>query len=130
MSAGAPLEDLELKIKTAVLNQLETNKLMEVDSDPALPERIDQLEAKLEQLTERQDELQTTVQQNAVENALQVQTLQGSIQAQQQHMEQALNRNAITFQEQFQQEAKRQEGVLANMFSTQMAQFQGGLMAA
>eukprot|EP00438_Fugacium_kawagutii_P026491 Skav202802 [mRNA] locus=scaffold326:834611:838825:- [translate_table: standard] len=119
-----PMDELESRITSSVMQKLEQGKAMEVDHDEVMSSRVQKLEEQMQDLSVRQEQIQVVVQSNASEQASQIQELQTSVQAQFSQVERAIASNAAQFEAQFQSEAKRQESMLSTMFGRQMEDFE------
>ena len=127
---GSPMEDLESRVVQEVLAQL-PKPTMEVDSDGATQDRVKQLEQQVSELHAHTSQLKQVVQQTASDQSAQIQELQGQLNHQGAHFEQAIAAQAAqlhtfqeSFHEQFKQQVSHQQTMLDGMFSRQMSQFE------
>ena len=127
---GSPLEDMEHRVVEAVLAQLPKSG-MEVDEESSQQLKVASLEQQVQDLHRQTQTLGQTVQQNAVEQAQQLQEVQAQVQQQSVHFESAIQAHAKqlhgfqeTFQEQFRQQTTHQQPMLDSMFQKQMSQFE------
>ena len=104
---------------------------MEVDSDGATQDRVKQLEQQVSELHAHTSQLKQVVQQTASDQSAQIQELQGQLNHQGAHFEQAIAAQAAqlhtfqeSFHEQFKQQVSHQQTMLDGMFSRQMSQFE------
>lgn len=118
------LGELETKITAAVLNQLGTSREMEVDGDSTMQARVAELETRLDQVATKQEQLQDAVTRQGVDTNVQIQQLQGVMQAQNDQLEKAFTKNHTLLQEQLLDQSKKQEVMLNSMFRDQMQQFE------
>jgi hypothetical protein len=73
------LHELEQRLEQSIMSKLPTTEKMEVDGQD---QRLQVLEQQVQQLAARQTSLESTVQENHVQNTAQVQTLQQQMKVQ------------------------------------------------
>ena len=121
-----PLQDMEERVVEAVLAKLPKER-MEVDGDDLTSQRLADLESKMEALGASHQGLQSTVREQGIEQATQLQQLQVTVQKKHDQLETSIKSQTSGLQEQFQHQLHKQQVMLDQMFTRQMNQFEAML---